>query len=54
MLFLMFNEKYLWAAIMKSCYPDPLVFFSLLCYVTFKSSFARQLVLFYTIVKAYS
>ena len=41
MLFLMFNEKYLSLAIMKSCFPDPLFPSCLVSYVTLESSFAR-------------
>lgn len=54
MLFLMFNEKYLSAAIMKSCFPDPVFPPSgQVCCVTFKSSFASPSVrtLFYPITK---
>lgn len=42
MLFLMFNEKYLSVAIMKSCFPDPLFFLwlGLLCYI--KMSFCKN------------
>lgn len=54
MLFLMFNEKYLSVAIMKSCFPDPL-FSSLgfLCYI--RKLFCKMIgTLFFTVTEAQS